>query len=126
VWATKYRRKILKHYVRKELIRSLYKVQRRYPDWYFEKINTGIDHVHLLIEVPPKYKLSEVIQKLKVQTSKDIKNKFKFINKIYEDGKMWSVGYFVSSVGLNEDQIKKYIEKQNKNDRGFDVTQEFS
>ena len=101
-------------------------MQRRYPDWYFEKINTGDDHVHLLMEVPPKYKLSEVVQKLKVQTSKDIKKKFKFIDKIYDDGKLWSVGYFVSTVGLNESQIKKYIEKQNKYDRGFDVTKEFS
>jgi putative transposase len=39
---------------------------------------------------------------------------------------MWSVGYFVSTVGLNEKRIKKYIEKQNKDDRGIDVSKEFS
>jgi len=41
VWGTKYRRKFLKHYVRKTLIDSLYKTQKRYPDWFFHKINTG-------------------------------------------------------------------------------------
>ncbi|HEX9503248.1 MAG TPA: transposase, partial [Patescibacteria group bacterium] len=47
VWGTKYRRKILKHYVRSELIKFLYEVQRQYPDLYFDNINTGDDHVHI-------------------------------------------------------------------------------
>ena len=55
VWGTKYRRKFLKHYVRTELIKSLYNIQKRHPDWYLHKINTGDDHVHILLEFPPKY-----------------------------------------------------------------------
>ena len=127
VWGTKYRRKFLKHYVRKELILSLYKVQRKYPDWYFHQINTGDDHVHLRIEIPPKYSVAEVIQQLKASSSAHLKHKFKFISNIYEkQGNIWSVGYFVSTVGLNEDQIKKYIERQNRYDTGVDITDEFS
>ena len=81
VWGTKYRRKFLKHYVRKTLIDSLYKTQKRYPDWFFHKINTGLDHVHILIEIPPKYAISSVVQKLKTQASVDLKKQFKFIYK---------------------------------------------
>ena len=126
VWGTKYRRKILKSYVRKELIKSFYKVQRNYPDWYFHQINTGSDHVHILMEIPPKYKISEVIQKLKIKSNNDLRQSFKFIKQIYEKRhSVWGVGYFVSTVGLNEEQIRKYIEKQNQDDLGIDVSGEF-
>lgn len=126
VWGTKYRRKILKSYVCKKLIQSLYKVQRKYPDWYFHRINTGSDHVHILMEVPPKYKISEVVQKLKIKSNHDLRQAFRFIKQIYEKRhSVWGVGYFVSTVGLNEEQIKKYIEKQNQDDLGIDVSGEF-
>ena len=126
IWGTKYRRKILKHYVRSELIRSLYKVQRRNPTLYFHSINTGTDHVHMLIEIPPKYSVSEMVQKLKSCTSSDLRKRFQFINRIYTKSGIWSAGYFVSTVGLNEDQIRKYIDMQNNYDRGIDVSEEFS
>ena len=102
VWGTLYRRKFLKQYVRDELIKKLYSIQKKYPDWYFVKMNTGDDHVHLLMEIPPKYSIAEVVQKLKSYTSSHLRQKFKFIAKIY-DGKdrVWGTGYFVSTVGLN-------------------------
>jgi len=125
VWGTKYRRKILKHYVRMELIGALLRVQHKYPDWYIVQVNTGEDHVHLLLEIPPKYSISEVVQKLKSQTSADLTKKFKFIEELYDDGNVWGVGYFASSVGLNEEQIKNYIEKQNQLELGKDITAEF-
>ena len=104
VWGTKYRRKWLKHYVRSELIKSMYQVQRTCPDWYFHSINAGDDHVHILIEIPPKYSVAEVVQKLKGHSSQVLRKKFKFINEIYPQSGLWSVGYFVSTVGLNEEQ----------------------
>lgn len=124
VWGTLYRRKFLKHYVRKELVKKIYNIQKKYPDWYFTKINTGDDHVHLLMEIPPKYSVSEVVQKLKAYTSAHLKQKFKFISEIYDGKGIWGTGYFVSTVGLNEAQIRKYIERQNNFDRGFDLTGE--
>ena len=127
VWGTKYRRKILKHYVRSELIKSLYDTQRRHPEWYFHSINTGLDHVHLLIEIPPKYAVANVVRDLKACSCAHLKRRFPFINKIYRKrGSLWSVGYFVSSVGLNENSIRKYIEHQSRYDRGFSVSDEFS
>lgn len=126
VWATKYRRKIIKDYVKSEIIKSLYKHLKKYPDWYIHEVNTGVDHIHLMMEIPPKYKVSETVQKLKSYTSVDVRKRFKFIQKIYDDGNMWSAGYFVSTVGLNEKIIKKYIEQQDKIERGEDLTSEFS
>jgi|SRR3989344_781236 len=126
VWGTKYRRHILKHYVRTELIKSIYKVLRIYPTWYLHQINTGSDHVHLRIELPPTVTIAEAVQKLKGQSAYTLCKKFKFIREIYSRGGMWSVGYFVSTIGLNEDQIKRYIERQNLWERGQDVSAEFS
>jgi len=124
VWGTFYRRKFLKQYVRKELVKKIFQIQKKYPDWYFIKINTGDDHVHLLMEIPPKYSVSEVVQKLKAYTSAYLKERFKFISEIYDGKGIWGTRYFVSTVGLNEAQIKKYIERQNNFDRGFDLTGE--
>ncbi len=57
-------------------------------------------------------------KKLKGNSSFIIRKKFKFIREMYleKDG-VWSVGYFVSSVGLNEEQVKRYIEWQNKKEK---------
>jgi len=126
VFGTKYRRKILKHYVRGELIKALYQVQKQYPDWYFDKINTDEDHVHIMMEIPPKYTISEVVQKLKGHSAKHLFKRFPFLNRVYTHSGIWSTGYFVSTVGLNEDQIRKYIELQNQYDRSQDISAEFS
>ena len=126
VWGTKYRRKVLKPYVRKDFVEAMYKVLKQHPDLYLFQLNTGEDHVHLRIEIPPNYAISEVVGKIKSCTSAHLRRKFNFIDNIYTKSGIWSVGYFVSTVGLNEEQIKKYIERQNKWDQGIDVSNEFS
>ena len=126
VWGVKYRRKILKSYVKVELIKSIHKLQKTYPTWYIHKINTDQDHIHILIEIPPKYSIAEVVQKIKIQTSKDLSKSFKFINKIFSNcGGIWGTGYYVSSVGLNEDKIAKYIAHQGQNDLSQDASNLF-
>ncbi len=126
VWGTKYRRKFIKDYVKVELVKSLYKILKRFPSWYILKINTDVDHVHLLIEFPPTYSISSVVRELKTYTSIDLRKRFPFIRKMYDGGTLWSCGYFVSTVGINEDLIKKYIDRQNTKDRGIDISSEFS
>jgi putative transposase len=70
------------------------------------------------MEVPPNIAISDAVKKLKGNSSLAIRKKFKFIREIYleKDG-IWSAGYFVSSVGLNEAQVKKYIEWQDKKEK---------
>ena len=125
VWGTKYRRKILKDYVKVELIKSLYKTQKHYPTLYFHSINTDQDHIHIQIEIPPKYSVAAIVQKLKVFSNIHLKQKFKFIREM-EDGSVWSVGYYVSTIGLNEQMIKRYIRNQGEEDKGVNAAFEFS
>jgi len=66
-------------------------------------------HVHMVI--PPKYAVSKVKEVLKLNTSRELNKKFRFLKKFYWDNKgMWSTGFFVSTVGINESVIRKYVE----------------
>ena len=117
IWGTKYRRKFLKPYVLPELKKALLKTVEKYPTLWIERFNTDQDHVHLQLEVPPNITVSDAVGKLKAESSRHLRNRFKFIREIYleKDG-IWSVGYFSSTVGLNEAQVKRYIEWQGKKD----------
>ena len=117
IWGTKYRRKVLKPYVLIELKKSLYATIKKYPTLHIASMNTDNDHVHLQIEIPPNISVSDAVSKLKSRSSRHLRLKFKFIRDIYieKDG-IWSVGYFSSTVGLNEAQVRKYIEWQGKKD----------
>jgi putative transposase len=118
VWGTKYRRKILKPYVRSELRKTLYATVKKYPTLWIISMNTDDDHVHLQIEIAPNTCVSDAVGQLKKESSKHLRSTFKFIREIYieKDG-IWSVGYFSSTVGLNEAQVRRYIEWQGKKDQ---------
>lgn len=118
VWNTKYRYKWLKDYVKAELKSSFFETCKKYPTLYIQTINTDQDHVHIQIEIPPNITVSDAVKALKGNSSIRIRKKFKFIREMYleKDG-IWSVGYFVSSIGLDEQTIKKYIEWQGKKEK---------
>jgi len=116
VWGTKYRRKYLKEYVETEFRKVLFSLVKKYPTLYIHAVKTDEDHVHLQVEIPPDISVSSVVQRIKTHTSFSLKRKFPFIRKIYLDSGIWSVGYFSSTVGLNEEAIKKYIANQGRQD----------
>ncbi len=118
VWGTKYRYRWLKDYVKTELRKSLQETVKKYPELHLFELNTDQDHVHLQIEVAPNMTISDAVKVLKGNSSIHLRKKFKFIREMYigKDG-IWSVGYFVSSLGLNEDQVRKYIEQQGRKEK---------
>jgi len=99
---------------------KLEEVRKFYPDWYFNVINTDKDHVHLHMIIPPKYCVSKVVDTMKTNTSRALQIKFShFLNQVYWDkGGIWSKGFFVSTVGINEEIIRRYIEMQGQEDAG--------
>ncbi len=115
VWGTKYRRKYIIPIVKQHLTHCLYETVKKYPTLHIFAINTNRDHVHIQLEAPPNIPLSSVVQRLKGISSLQLRKRFKFIREMYLDKEgIWSVGYFVSSIGLNENQIRRYIEWQDK------------
>ena len=119
VWIPRFRRKFLVPGVAKYLETQLDDVRKRYPDLVYVERNIQPDHVHLLVIVPPRMSVSNAVQIMKGSTSHALKQKFPFLSKLYADGGgIWSVGYFVSSVGINEAIIRRYIRFQEKEDSG--------
>ena len=99
----------MQSYVLPELKKALYATVKKYPTLWIESMNTDLDHVHLQLEVPPNILVSDAVGRLKAESSRHLRFKFKFIRDIYlEKEGIWSVGYFSSTVGLNEAQIRKY------------------
>lgn len=116
VWGTRYRRKFLKEYIKPEFKRVLDTIEKRYPTIHIEEMNVDNDHVHLQMEIPPNLSVASVVKRIKWLASLRFKKKFKFIREMYLDGNIWSVGYFSSTIGLNEKTVKDYIARQGKKD----------
>ena len=119
VWIPRYRYKVLVNGVDKYLLIKLDEVRKYYPEIEYIERNIQPDHVHVLVSFPPKYSIAQVIRIMKANTGKALRDKFEFIRQKYwgREG-MWSVGYFASTVGLDETMIKNYVRHQEKEDLG--------
>lgn len=96
-------------------------VVEKYPNLHVITYNINDDHVHLQIEIPPNMRVSEVVQKIKWWSSLILKKKFKFIKEMYLENSIWSVGYFSSTLGINESTVQKYITYQTKKDHSQQI-----
>ena len=84
-----------------------------------EQIGFNLDHVHFVMIIPPKYSISEVVGQLKSQSAQLVRRKYQWLEKDYfKENVLWSPGYFVSSVGINEHIVKRYVEFQGQQDSG--------
>ena len=81
--------------------------------------NIRVDHIHTVMIIPPKYSVSDVIGRLKGQTASQLRKKFAWLGKVYwAENIVWSPGYFVSTVGVDEARIIKYVKWQQRQDSG--------
>lgn len=120
VFATRFRRRIFKAGMGRYLCVLMGAINRRHPEIEIYEVNTDEDHVHLLVSIAPKMAVSEAVRILKSNTARPMYRKFPYLQDVYHDGDrgIWSDGYFASTVGVNEDVIRKYIEHQGKVDSG--------
>ena len=86
--------------------------------FYIITVEIMDDHVHILIEVPPSYSPSEVVQTIKSISARELFKRFPKVKKMMWSGKIWNEGYFVRSIGdkVTADVIKKYIQYQKRED----------
>ena len=119
VFVTKYRRKILTKGVSQWLRPAFQQLRKFSPDIEFIEIGIDRDHVHLYMLIPPRYAVSQVVNRIKVNTSHQMKRKFGFLKQVYWGTEsVWSTGYFVSTVGVDESVIAKYVAMQGREDAG--------
>jgi len=119
VWVCKYRRRILKPGVTAYMRKIMPKLLRSMPGVTIETIGFDLDHLHMVMVIPPKYSIASVVGQLKSQSASMLRAKFDWLEKVYwNENIVWSTGYFVSSVGIDEQTIKRYVEDQGHQDSG--------
>lgn len=119
VWIPKYRYHVLNPGVKAYLGKLFPKVMAELPGCEIVKYNIQPDHIHLVMIIPPKYAVSAVVGKMKGMTSSQLRKKFGWMKLRYSrEVVVWSPGYFVSTVGVEEEIILKYVEFQGRQDTG--------
>ncbi len=119
VWIPKYRRKKLFGEIRRELGPILRELAQHKESEILEG-TMMVDHVHMLIAIPPKYAVSQVIGYLKGKSAIHIARTFGGRQKNFTGEHFWARGYYVSTVGIDEAVIRRYIQQQEDEDRRFD------
>ena len=119
VWVCKYRRRVLNPGIRSYFRRLLPKLLRSMPGVELKSIGFDQDHLHMVMVIPPKYSIASVMGRLKSQSASALRKAHPWLKKVYwKENIVWSPGYFVSSVGIDEETIKRYVEHQGNQDSG--------
>lgn len=120
VLVPKYKRVVIYNKLRKGIIEIIKILVNRKPDLRIIEGEACADHIHLLLEIPPKYSVSEIMGYLKSKSTlmifdRHANMKYKFGNRHF-----WAKGYFVDTVGKNEKVIREYIQNQLQEDKIYD------
>lgn len=87
------------------------------------ELNIQPDHIHLVLSIPPKYAVSTVMGFVKGKLALRLFQRYEHLGKRYWGQHLWSRGYCVSTVGLDEDKIRKYVKWQEAQDKQAEQTQ---
>ena len=125
VWVPKYRYRILHGEIAKD-VEDLIRAFSNQQECEVIELNVQIDHVHLLVMIPPKISISSYVGSLKGRVAIRIFNKYKRLKqKPYWGNYFWARGYCVDTVGLDSEMIRKYVRHQEKQERRVEQQQLF-
>ena len=119
IFIPKYRRKVIYGKLRKD-IGIILRQLCGYKGVEIVEANACIDHIHMLVRIPPKMSVSSFMGYLKGKSSLMIFDKHANLKYKYGNRHFWAKGYYVSTVGLNKATVKKYIQEQEDADRMMD------
>ena len=125
VWITKYRKPVLRGEIAVRL-RELVRQTCETLDVYIISGHVSVDHVHLLVSVPPSLAVSELVQRLKGRSSRRMLEEFGELSRQFWGRHLWARGYFAVSIGnVTDDIIRQYIESHGElppqEDGNFDI-----
>ena len=124
VFIPKYRRKVMYGSIRQEL-GSIIRELAQQKESQVEEGHLMADHVHIMLSVPPKCSVSGVVGYIKGKSAIAIARKFMDRKKNFVGLNFWARGYYVSTVGRDEAQVRAYIREQEKEDRRLDQLKMF-
>ena len=119
VFIPKKRQKLIYGAIRKHLGEILHDLARR-KGVVIEEGHLMPDHIHMCVSIPPKYAVSNIVGYLKGKSAISIARKFKGRQRNFTGEHFWARGYFVSTVGLDEEMVIEYIRAQEKADEQQD------
>ncbi len=115
VWVHKNRRKV----VFGKLKRDIGQILRKLCEYKGLAVIEGtacVDHIHICLSIPPKYAVSTMVGYLKGKSTMMLFERYSHLRRNFRGHKFWCRGYYVSTVGLDEAKIRKYIKKQQEQD----------
>lgn len=112
VWTPKYRGKVLTSEKVVNELRRIFESICKWKHWEILELNIQEDHIHLVLIGTPRDSVSYIMQMVKGKSSAWMKKKIKRSNGLYERGSLWARGYFVSTVGIDEYIIRRYVKHQ--------------
>jgi putative transposase len=116
VFAPKYRRQVIYRGIRTDIGQILRKLCEQKGVKIIEA-NACPDHIHMLLTIPPKYSVSQIMGYLKGKSSLMIFDRHANLKYKYGNRHFWARGYYVDTVGRNKKQIQQYIKKQMEEDQ---------
>ena len=119
VFTPKYRRKIIYNQYR-ESLREIIKLLCKYKSVEILEGHLMPDHVHLVLSIPPKLSVSAFMGYLKGKSALMMFERYANLKYKFGNRKFWAEGYYVSTVGLNEATVRKYVREQEMQDQAVD------
>ena len=120
IWVPKYRYKILQGEIAKDVENSIRTFSQQQKCEIVE-LNIQIDHVHLLVMIPPKIAVSDFVGTVKGRSAIRVLNKFKELKQQrYWGNHFWARGYCADTVGLDSEMVRKYVQHQEKKERKYE------
>lgn len=108
VWTPRYRGNTMSDGYIKQEFKRIFKIIAKWKGFIIHDLHIADDHIHLYLTIPPKFSVAYAICIIKGKSSAWIKK----TNKKLTKGSFWARGYFVSTIGITDDAIRKYIANQ--------------
>jgi putative transposase len=119
----KYRHRIFKGEIGEYARQEIYVLCKQKELLEVLELSIQEDHIHLVMSMPPKYAFSEIMGYVKGKLSLRLFQRYERVGKRYWGRHLWSRGYCVSTVGLTEELIRRYVKHQEKMDKQIEEQQ---
>jgi putative transposase len=123
VFCPKYRYRIFKDAIVEYAKQQVYQLCKQKEQVEVMELNVQPDHVHLVVSIPPKYAVSEFMGYLEGKMALRLFQQYESLGRRYWGRHLWARGYCVSTIGLDEEKIRKYVQWQEKQEKRSEVLQ---
>ncbi len=123
VFCPKYRRPILKDEIKEYVRGEIGNLLRQKEGVEIIEMNVQSDHIHLIVWIPPKYAVSAVMGYLKGKLAIRLLQKYERLGKQFWGRHLWGRGYCVSTIGIDEQRIREYVQWQEKKEQEIEKLQ---